>query len=89
MTDINIPALEDSMNGLRGILKDALVSADVWQRGTGLSLVSHNSNPVAVALFNEVTRTLLEIDSRFPGCVTGTPWTFKMTTSSWSPSDRT
>lgn len=67
--DINIDKLETAIQDLKGTLKDGLLSTDIWDRSTGLSLAGHNTQPAAVALFTELTSTLVSAlsDSGFPG----------------------
>lgn len=67
--DINIDKLETAIQDLKGTLKDGLLSTDIWDRSTGLALAGFNSQPAAVALFTELTSTLVSAlsDSGFPG----------------------
>lgn len=58
MLQINISLLEKSVEDLRALLKDGLISTDVWDRETGLSLVGYNAQHEAVALFNQLTTEL-------------------------------
>jgi len=43
---------------LKSDLGDGFVASDIWQSKDAHSLAGYNSQPKAVALFNEVTRTL-------------------------------
>ena len=67
--DINIDKLETAIQDLKGTLKDGLLSTDIWDRSTGLALAGFNTQPAAVALFTELTSTLVSAlsDSGFPG----------------------
>ena len=65
---INISAIELAIQDLRSTLREGLIATDIWEKDTGLSLASFNSQPVAVALFTRIT-TELEAslaDSKFP-----------------------
>ena len=68
MYTADIAALEQAVSTLQQILREGLLSADVWDRTTGLPLASHNSNPVAVALFNDIAGNIVSAlgDSGFP-----------------------
>lgn len=67
--DINIEKLEETVTSTKRLLKDGLLSTDVWNTETGLSLASHNGQPEASALFNMLTREIQQTltDSGFPG----------------------
>lgn len=67
--DINIEKLEAALQELKGTLKDGLISTDIWDRASGLSLAGIESQPAAVALFTEVTNNLTSTlsESGFPG----------------------
>jgi hypothetical protein len=67
--EINIEKLEAAVQDLKGLLKDGLLAVDIWDRSTGLSLAGYNPQPAAVALFTEMTNTLVNTlsDSGFPG----------------------
>ena len=67
--DINIEKLEAALQELKGTLKDGLISTDIWDRASGLSLAGIESQPAAVALFTEVTNNLTDTlsESGFPG----------------------
>jgi hypothetical protein len=55
MLDINIDILEKTVADAKAVLKDGLLSTDIWDRETGLSLAGHHPKPEAVALFNQLT----------------------------------
>ena len=62
--NIDLPALQGAIANAHGTLKEALLSGDIWDARTGLSLAGYNGQPAAVALFNDLTArvqsTLLE-----------------------------
>lgn len=66
---IDIEKLNVAMEEIKTTLKDGLLAAEIWDREAGLSFVSYNSQPIAVALFSEVTKMLKNAltDSGFPG----------------------
>lgn len=66
---INIDKLEAALQELKNTLKEGLMSSDIWDRASGLSLAGIESQPAAVALFTEVTNNLASTlaDSGFPG----------------------
>lgn len=64
MLDIDVNVLEQTVNDAKSVLKDGLLATDIWDRETGLSLAGHNSQPEAVALFNQLTN---EISSTLAG----------------------
>lgn len=68
MYDINLTALEESITSTRQTLKEGVLSIDIWDKNTGLSLVDWQGNPTAVALFNQVLQDLSAIlkASNFP-----------------------
>ena len=65
---IDTKVLEAAVQDLRNILRDGLISTDIWERKTGLSLAGVNQQPVAVALFTRITEELDSSlrDSNFP-----------------------
>lgn len=67
--NIDIEKLNAAMEDMKGTLKDGLLASEIWDREAGLSFVSYNAQPVAVALFTEVTKMLKNTltDSGFPG----------------------
>lgn len=67
--NINIEKLNAAMEDIKATLKDGLLAAEIWDRDAGLSFVSYNPQPIAVALFTEVTKMLKNTlaDSGFPG----------------------
>jgi len=54
---------------LKSDLGEGLVASDIWHTRDAQSLAGYNSQPKAVALFNEVTRVLDKTtsESEFPG----------------------
>lgn len=68
MYDVSIPAIEGAIDTVRKTLGDALLSVDVWDQTMGMPIASHNSNPVAAALFNEMTKDVNSVlsDSEMP-----------------------
>ena len=69
MLNVNLNMLEESLAETQKVLRDGLLSADIFDRQTGLSLAGHNSNPTAAAV---VTQLRGEIDhamstAGFPG----------------------
>jgi hypothetical protein len=66
---ISIDKLETTIQYLKTTLKDGLLASDIWDRATGLSLAAFNPQPMAVALFTEMTNGLADAlsDSGFPG----------------------
>jgi len=67
--NLNIDKLDAIAQELKGTLKEGLLSTDIWDRSTGLSLAGINPQPAAVALFTEITNTLRSAlsDAGFPG----------------------
>lgn len=55
---INTEKLESTIADAKSMLKDGLLTVDVWERKTGLSLAGFNTQPVAVALFTQVMESL-------------------------------
>ncbi|HRW18902.1 MAG TPA: hypothetical protein P5181_08665 [Dermatophilaceae bacterium] len=47
---VDFAALEEAVAGVRTELPIALIGVDIWDRETGLSLASHNSQPDASAI---------------------------------------
>ncbi|OIO60516.1 MAG: hypothetical protein COX57_07275 [Alphaproteobacteria bacterium CG_4_10_14_0_2_um_filter_63_37] len=60
MNDIDIAALDRSVESVRSFLKEGLITTDIWNRRDGLSLAGINQQPAAVALFNQITDALEE-----------------------------
>jgi len=67
--DIDIDKIQAVINDLKGMLKEGLLATDIWDARTGLSLAGFNPQPAAVALFTEMTTTLISAleGSGFPG----------------------
>lgn len=61
MYDVNMPQIEEAIAELRSTLGDALLSLDIWEQSMGLPIASHNSNPVAAALFNQMGQDIVEV----------------------------
>lgn len=60
MIDVNIEALEKGMEATRTALRDGVLSINIWDKNTGLTLIDWQGNPTAVALFNQITVNLEE-----------------------------
>lgn len=60
MIDVNIEALEKGMEATRTALRDGVLSINIWDKNTGLTLIDWQGNPTAVALFNQITVDLEE-----------------------------
>jgi len=60
---------ENIINELKSDLGEGFVATDIWHSKDAQSLAGYNSQPKAVALFNEVTRILDKIlkGSKYPG----------------------
>lgn len=57
--NVDIAKLEAALEDLKGVLKDGLVTASIWDRQTGLALAGlNNPPPAADALFTQVTNDL-------------------------------
>jgi hypothetical protein len=67
--NIDIEKLDALTQELKTTLKEGLLSSDIFDRTTGLSLSSFNPQPTAAALFTEVTNVIASTlaDSGFPG----------------------
>ena len=67
--NIDIEKLDSITQELKNTLKDGLLGSDIFDRTSGLSLSSFNSQPAASALFAEVTNVIVSTlsDSGFPG----------------------
>jgi hypothetical protein len=67
--NIDINALNDSVENMKSLLKEGLVATDIWIARDGLSLAGYNQQPTAVALFTQLTGELQSTlqDSGFPG----------------------
>ena len=65
---IDTKLLDTAVQDLRSVLRDGLVSTDIWDRSDGLSLAGFNQQPVAVALFTRITTELESslTESNFP-----------------------
>jgi len=51
---IEMDRLEAATQELKATLKEGLITTDIWDRHTGLTLMGINSNPTAVALLTEI-----------------------------------
>lgn len=58
MLDVDTAILDQVVADQERQLRGALVSMDLWDRESGLSLAGFNSQPAATALFNQVTGDL-------------------------------
>jgi hypothetical protein len=56
--NIDIEKLDALTQELKTTLKEGLLSTDIFDRTTGLSLASFNPQPTAAALFTEVTNVI-------------------------------
>ncbi len=68
MVRINRKKLEELFEKFKSEMGDALVASDIWDRKTATPIIAHNTQPVAVALFNRISEYLdktLE-ESHFP-----------------------
>lgn len=67
--NIDVTNLESAVQGAQSSLRDALVACDIWDVNTGLSIAAVNSQPAAVALFNDLTRRIQATlaESGWPG----------------------
>lgn len=54
--NMDISKLNEAVEYLKSQLGDALLATDVWGTMDGQALAAHNSQPKAVALFNELTQ---------------------------------
>lgn len=59
MKQIDIAALEKNIEATRLALRDGVLSINIWDRGTGLTLADWQGNPTSVAL---LTQLIAEID---------------------------
>lgn len=57
---LDIAGLQGAVDAARSELLSGLVSMDICDRSTGLSLVAYNSQTAAAALFAKVTRDLTQ-----------------------------
>ena len=66
---MNISKLNEAVEVLKEDLGDGLVACDIFTAVDGLTIVEHNSQPKASALFNQVTSNLIRIlkAADFPG----------------------
>lgn len=60
MLDLNLDVLQECWTEQKKYLKDGLISGDIWDRNTGLSLMGFDANPEATALFNQLTGDLVD-----------------------------
>ena len=68
-SEMNIKRLNKVVEDLKEDLGTALIATDNWNTKDAVSLVGYNSQPKAIALFNEITRNLNKSlkDTAFPG----------------------
>lgn len=66
---MNIKRLNKVVEDLKEDLGSALIATDNWNTADATSLAGYNSQPKAIALFNEITRHLKKTltESSFPG----------------------
>ncbi len=55
---INLERLNKVIEDLKDDLGTALITAGIWNPKDGISIISHNPNPKAAALANEITRNI-------------------------------
>ena len=60
MYDVDIQKIEGAVAEAVRTLGASLLSLDVWDRSMGLPIASHNSDPVATALFNQLGASIYE-----------------------------
>lgn len=60
MANYDLDVLDGILQEQKKFLRDGISNSDIWDRQTGMSIRSANSNPEFVALFN---RLMGEIDS--------------------------
>jgi hypothetical protein len=67
--NIDVHKLNAAIEEVKSTLKDGLLATEIWDREAGLSFANYNPQPIAVALFTEVTKLLKNAlsDSGFPG----------------------
>lgn len=58
MLDVKLDVLEAGIEATKTALRGGVLSIDIWDKGTGLSVIDWNGNPTAVALFNQMTNEL-------------------------------
>lgn len=58
MIDLDLGVLEASIENTRTALRGGLLSLDIWDRETGLSIVDWQGNPMAVALLTQMATEL-------------------------------
>ncbi len=55
---MNVKKLKEAVEYLKGQLGKGLLNTDIWMTADGQSIAAYNSQPKAVALFNQVTNQL-------------------------------
>jgi hypothetical protein len=65
---MNVKKIHEMIEILKNDLGDALMATDIWSTADGRSIAAHNAQPKAVALFNRITKYLVNAlnDSDFP-----------------------
>lgn len=58
MIDLDLGVLEASVENTRTALRGGLLSLDIWDRETGMSVIDWQGNPVAVALLTQMATEL-------------------------------
>lgn len=68
MIDLDFGVLEASIENTRTALRGGLLSLDIWDRETGLSVVDWQGNPTSVALLTQMAQELDDalVGSEFP-----------------------
>ena len=57
---MNVKKISEMIEILKGDLGEALIATDIWSTNDGRSIAAHNAQPKAVALFNRITKYLVE-----------------------------
>lgn len=60
MLDVNIQALEAGIEATKIALRDGVLSINIWDKESGLTLTDWNGNPTAAALLNQMTIDLAD-----------------------------
>lgn len=68
MLDVKLDVLEAGIETTRTALRGGILSINIWDKTTGLTMIDWQGNPTAVALFNQITAELKDAlsDSGFP-----------------------
>lgn len=57
---MNVKKISEMIEILKKDLGEALIATDIWSTADGRSIAAHNAQPKAVALFNRITKYLVE-----------------------------